>query len=119
MLRSLGPGEGRRGASSGTTVKVAAVLPIEQKRDMNKRGTGQIRGKVKENEIGVTSADARLRVRRQAKVFTSRGTNRSVVTRESFGETRRQRARAPAEKLQGNAKYQAGRSEERPGQEGS
>ena len=36
--------------------------------------------------------DARLRVRRQAKVFIREETNRSVLNRESFGERKGTRA---------------------------
>jgi hypothetical protein len=44
---------------------------------------------VKQDEIGMGIADARLRVRRQAKVFVREETNRSVLNRESFEERKK------------------------------
>ena len=49
-------------------------------------GTGRIKRKVKQAEIGMGIADARLRVRRQAKVFIREETNISVLNRETLGK---------------------------------
>jgi len=48
--------------------------------------------KVVEFELVLGIADARLRVRRQAKAFIREETNRSVLNRESFGERKGTRA---------------------------
>jgi len=47
---------------------------------------------VKQDEIGMGIADARLRVRRQGKAFIREETNRSVLSRESSGERKGTRA---------------------------
>jgi len=50
------------------------------------------KSELKQDEIGMGIADARPRVRRQAKAFLREETNGSVLNRESFGERKGMRA---------------------------
>jgi hypothetical protein len=91
-------------------VRVNIVAPEGQ------RGTGQIRGKVKEDKIGIGIAGARS-------LSSEPGKGGGVANNRANPESRRfsakKRDRRPAQNDKPGAKYRAGRSGEKPNRGGS
>ena len=101
----------RRTTISRTSPHAIIAVGKDKEGQERQRGTGQIRGKVKEDEIGIGIAGARS-------LSSEPGKGGGVANNRANPESRKfstkKRDRRPAQNDKAGAKYRAGRSGEKP-----